>query len=344
MAAFPPEADKVYPLALVPARRLSIWRWLAPFALLAAAFRLLPALISGAVETPSGSQSAPFSQGPEAGQTFPGSAYFFADGAFDAHKDGSLAAPWRDNRHILAIDIGPPAAPYRFTGRSAIDRMRALSCLTNAIYYEAGNEPEEGQRAVAQVVLNRLRHPDWPDSICGVVYQGTERADLRCQFTFSCDGSMARVPDGPRWSRARRVAQAALSGEVFAPAGLATFYHTLTVFPSWANRMRPAAIIGAHIFYRTPGSAGESARFADRYTGIEAIAGPSANAFLTPGPDHSVAPLIPALPVDATPSPPPLPAAIVTPVPQAPPPGVAHGLPQSGDIKPEYRNSGRPLD
>ncbi|MBT2188006.1 cell wall hydrolase [Sphingobium sp. H33] len=289
------------------------------------------------------------------GETFPGSAYFFAQDAFDPAPGASgaangLPARWRGNRHILAIDIGPAAASYRFVGRTPVDRLRALSCLTNAIYYEAANEPEEGQRAVAQVVLNRLRSPDWPNSICGVVYQGTERDDLRCQFTFSCDGSMARIPNGDKWLRARRVAEEALGGKVFEPAGLATYYHTLTVFPGWATQMHASAIIGAHIFYRAPGPSGTPGRFRDAYAGIETINGPSANAYLDP---RNSPALIPAIPVEsAAAGLPPAPAPIVaSPVAIASVPATlpaANPTPrvliQSGDVKPEYLNSGRPLN
>lgn len=352
-----PGGDRFYPPVLVTRRRLSVWRWTIPFILIAVALRLIPiaageisTMRAAAPEQPAQVSVANLIE--QSGQTFPGSAYFFAQDAFNpvagadnAAADG-LPAQWRGNSHILAIDIGPPAAPYRFAGVTPVDRMRALSCLTNAIYYEAANEPEEGQRAVAQVVLNRLRHPDWPNTICGVVYQGTEREDLRCQFTFSCDGSMARVPNGDKWLRARRVAEAALRGDVFAPAGLATYYHTLTVFPGWATQMHASAIIGAHIFYRSPGAGGAPERFRDTYAGIETINGPSANAYLDP---RSTTPLIPAMPVDGAvvglpPAPAPImaniqPATLATPTPAS----SSRALIRSGDIKPEYLNSGRPL-
>ena len=168
---------------------------------------------------------------------------------------------------------GPAASPFVFHG-SPIDRLRASLCLTAAIYYEAANEPDEGQRAVAQVVLNRVRHPAFPNSICGVVYQGTERSDALCQFTFGCDGSMARLPVNSVWSRARRNAQAALAGAVYAPVGLATHYHTLAVNPVWNRVMTPTAIVGAHIFFRWPGGAGASRAFHVSYRGNEPIPAP----------------------------------------------------------------------
>ena len=171
---------------------------------------------------------------------------------------------------------GPAAAAYVFRGRNATDTLRASLCLTAAIYYEAANEPDEGQRAVAQVVLNRVRHPAWPDTVCDVVYQGTERPGTLCQFTFGCDGAMARAPSLSGWVRARRVAQAALAGYVHAPAGLATNYHTLAVAPSWGKTLTPVGIYGAHIFYRLPGGAGAPRAFYDSYRGNEPTPGPRA--------------------------------------------------------------------
>src|SRR5690606_22275670 len=125
---------------------------------------------------------------------------------------------------------------------------------------EAGNEPAEGQKAVAQVVLNRVRHPSYPNSVCGVVYQGHERA-TGCQFTFTCDGSRARRPGMAGWERAQRVARAALQGEVYARVGLSTHYHADYVAPYWSDSLLKNAAIGAHIFYRLPGLAGRPAFF-----------------------------------------------------------------------------------
>ncbi len=172
------------------------------------------------------------------------------------------------------LDPGPAASPYYFRGASTTDSLRAQTCLTAAIYYEAGNEPDEGQRAVAQVVLNRVRHPAYPNTVCDVVYQGTERGDLLCQFSFACDGSMSRLPARDSWARASRAARAALSGGVFAPVGQATHYHTMAVNPSWNRSMARAALVGAHIFFRWQGAAGQPAAFFARYTGHEPYPGP----------------------------------------------------------------------
>jgi len=331
---------------------LSPVRWLAPFLLVALGFRLVP-ILNGTLDLPR--PSAARAAEPPAGdpierpgETFPGSAWFFAEGAFARPADArgtegtdarGLPPEWRGNRHILAIDIGPAALPYRFAGRSPLDRVRALNCLANAVYYEAGNEPEEGQRAVAQVVLNRVRHPAWPDSVCGVVYEGTGRADLHCQFTFSCNGAMGRPIDAARWRRARDVAADALAGRIFAPAGLATFYHALSVFPGWAPRMHAAAIIGAHIFYRVPGAEGDPARFRNAYPGVETVSGPSGHAFLPP---DALADRTAALPDTPPPAPAPEARPAAQPAPALPGTGSARGLPDSS-IRPEYQDSGRAL-
>ncbi|HMG47276.1 MAG TPA: cell wall hydrolase [Allosphingosinicella sp.] len=130
---------------------------------------------------------------------------------------------------------------------------RALECLTQAVYYEARGESEDGQRAVAQVVLNRVRHPAYPNSVCGVVFQGWQRA-TGCQFSFTCDGSMSAGIEPYAWEQARRIAGAALAGSVYRPVGLATNYHTTAIQPYWAPSLVPQAVVGAHIFYRRPGS------------------------------------------------------------------------------------------
>ncbi|GLR48624.1 cell wall hydrolase [Sphingomonas astaxanthinifaciens] len=154
----------------------------------------------------------------------------------------------------------PFAAP---TGGTAYDR--ALTCLTQAVYYEAGFEPVAGRRAVAQVILNRMRHPAFPKSVCGVVYQ--RNATPICQFTFVCDGSLNRAPAAAAWAEAKRVAAAALAGYVDAEVGQATHYHADYVAPYWAPMLAKITKIGAHIFYRWPGAWGQRGAFTGRYIG-----------------------------------------------------------------------------
>jgi hypothetical protein len=148
---------------------------------------------------------------------------------------------------------------------SDTDQRRALLCLTQAVYYEAGYEPLEGRRAVAQVVLNRMRHPAFPKSICGVVYQGAGSGV--CQFTFVCDGALYRRPAADAWAQAEKIAQAALAGYVEKSVGEATHYHADYVAPRWAPMLAKVAEIGQHIFYRWPGGWGQPAAFNGRYAG-----------------------------------------------------------------------------
>jgi len=154
----------------------------------------------------------------------------------------------------------PAARPFGIAFATPADRLRALECLTAAVYYEAAIEPTAGQRAVAQVVLNRVRHPAYPRSVCGVVFQGSERA-TGCQFTFTCDGSLRRTPSAAGWARARRVAEEALAGMVYAPVGWATHYHTNWVVPYWSSSLVKLANVGTHIFYRWEGGWGRPAAF-----------------------------------------------------------------------------------
>lgn len=162
----------------------------------------------------------------------------------------------------------PAAAPFFLAGENVLSRARALDCLAAAVYYEAASESEDGQRAVAQVVLNRVRNPAYPSTICGVVFEGSDQA-TGCQFTFTCDGSLARLPSRDGWARARRIAADALTGYVYAPVGEATHYHTRAVLPGWAGRLVKSAEIGAHIFYRLPGMWGTPTAFTQHYAGAE---------------------------------------------------------------------------
>ncbi|WP_245638338.1 cell wall hydrolase [Croceicoccus bisphenolivorans] len=145
----------------------------------------------------------------------------------------------------------------------------AQQCLTQAIYYEAGFEPENGKRAVAQVVLNRVSHPAYPNSVCGVVYQGSDQRV--CQFSFTCDGSLARRPAAAAWASAARIAREALAGHVEPSVGTATHYHADYVVPRWAYSLGKVRQLGSHIFYRFNGSLGSSRAFSARYNGSELI-------------------------------------------------------------------------
>jgi hypothetical protein len=160
-----------------------------------------------------------------------------------------------------AMPIMPPSRPapaFRLGASDAIQQARALDCLATAVWYEAGDDPS-GERAVAQVVLNRARHPAFPASVCGVVFQGSERT-TGCQFSFTCDGSLqSRRPGPAAWARARAVAAAALSGTVDPRVGLATHYHADYVVPVWRSDLVKLAQVGLHLFYRWPGDWGSPA-------------------------------------------------------------------------------------
>jgi spore germination cell wall hydrolase CwlJ-like protein len=167
----------------------------------------------------------------------------------------------------IANQANPAARPFTLAGSPA-DRARSLDCLTAAIYYEAAREPTEGQRAVAQVILNRVRHPAYPATVCGVVFEGARRS-TGCQFSFTCDGSLRSAPVASFWERSRAVAQAALTGSVYAPVGWATHYHANYVMPYWAPTLVKSANVGLHIFYRWRGGWGRPGAFVNRYSGIE---------------------------------------------------------------------------
>ena len=164
----------------------------------------------------------------------------------------------------LAQGPNPAARPFLLARVDGAARSRALECLTSAVYYEAGQESADGQRAVAQVVLNRVRHPAFPATVCGVVYEGSTRP-TGCQFTFTCDGSLFGQPSPEAWNRARAIAAAALNGYVYKPVGNATHYHANYVVPYWASTLTKSAVVGAHIFYRWAGAWGRPAAFIQDY-------------------------------------------------------------------------------
>lgn len=179
----------------------------------------------------------------------------------------------RARNTAVAFWPGPldAARPFAFQG-SEVDRARALDCLATAVLYEAGDDTV-GEAAVAQVVLNRVRHPAFPATVCGVVYQGAERA-TGCQFTFTCDGSLRRQMPDAAWRRAREVARRALAGGVDRTVGLATHYHTDWVYPYWSPELRKLARVGSHLFFGWPGSWGAAGAFRHEYRGNEGRIGP----------------------------------------------------------------------
>ncbi len=186
-----------------------------------------------------------------------------------------------------AIPLGKGAVeaalPFYLTDTSMTNSEKALRCMTQAVYYEAGFEPVAGRYAVAQVILNRMRHPAFPKSVCGVIYQGSNRPG--CQFSFACDGSLLRAPAAKAWAEARRVAEDVLSGTVTSTVGMATHYHANYVSPYWAPKLHKITVMGAHIFYRWPGNWGRRVAFNGVYRGGEYIPSVSSLANMNAGKD-----------------------------------------------------------
>ncbi len=304
------------------------------------------------------------------GDSFPGSAFYYLAADDEAHTyqlglGEGIHSDAEPAPGLLNAVVGPPARAL-LVDNSGVDRTRAEQCLTAAVYYEAATEPDAGQRAVAQVVLNRVAHRSFPNTVCGVVYQGSERT-TGCQFSFTCDGSLARVPSRFFWERAASVARAALAGYVYSPVGLATHYHTFAVHPYWSDRMLNIANIGAHRFFRFPGKAGETDAFRFAYAGGEPVAAPHAHNAATDlladgaldplalqkayetglsaaqaglGVTGSTGPVASILAADRT----------TKPLPSYTPELIERGgellykadkLPESSGIRPEYQNSGR---
>jgi spore germination cell wall hydrolase CwlJ-like protein len=134
---------------------------------------------------------------------------------------------------------------------ASVFSKREQQCLTAGVYFEARGEPVKGQAAVAQVILNRVRNPAYPKSVCGVVYQN-EKWRNGCQFSFACDGVRERVADKRSWTIAEDVALAVTAGRIWLPdVGSSTHYHATYVHPRWARAMEKMKRIGDHIFYRT---------------------------------------------------------------------------------------------
>lgn len=165
----------------------------------------------------------------------------------------SIQPPTRLAQTQLAKET---AKPFQL---AAAAKGRDLDCLTQAVYYEARGEGSAGQAAVAQVILNRVRHPAFPKSVCAVVFQGVR--GVGCQFSFACDGSVRRVVENAAWRRAREIAENALEGAVMAQVGTATHFHAARVGDPFGDGLKKVAQVGAHIFYRFSGQKGAGKAF-----------------------------------------------------------------------------------
>ena len=228
---------------------------------IAAVIALLPADIASAPPT---AQETPAGINTDAFEVLPGQ-------ASDAPVIGEQIAPANDARaknEAIPFIAGPvpAAAAFKLAGTST-DFERATNCLALAAMAEAG-QSDIGQRAVIQVVLNRVRHPAFARTVCGVVFQGSERR-TGCQFTFTCDGSLGHQYSEDARRAARNRAIEALRGYVFAPVGTATHYHTDWVFPTWSPKLEKLARIETHLFFRWPGYWGSKAALRMGYRGGE---------------------------------------------------------------------------
>jgi hypothetical protein len=285
------------------------------------------------------------------GESFPGSAFYYLEDLPFVPADEM--DPDQAIDEASDLPAGPAARAF-VLGGSQLDKARALKCLTLAIYYEAASESDSGQRAVAQVVLNRVAHPSYPNSVCGVVFQGSERS-TGCQFSFTCDGALARQPSRRFWDRAQKVASAALGGAVYRPVGLATHYHTVWIHPYWADSLAGAGTIGAHRFYRWKGLAGLPGAFTAAYAGNEPLPAPkprsrsAAEPIVDPIELARLYEQAHPLPVTHRPTTPAA-AAAQAPAPAYSAAAEARGgeaqfggtrLPESGTVREEYSNSGQ---
>lgn len=167
----------------------------------------------------------------------------FASILQDEKQQGRFFPPIHKSDHDWAGNALPPK----------VFSSREQQCLASGIYFEARGEPVKGQAAVAQVILNRVRNPAYPGTICGVVYQN-KRWRNRCQFSFACDGVRDRVRSKTHWSMAKDVGMAVTAGKIWLKqVGSSTHYHAIYVRPKWARSMKRVGRIGLHVFYRTYG-------------------------------------------------------------------------------------------
>jgi spore germination cell wall hydrolase CwlJ-like protein len=151
---------------------------------------------------------------------------------------------------LVTGEEGQPKSPAERLGIVGATRVKAEKCLADAVYFESRGEPERGQIAVAQVVINRVFSGFYPEDVCGTVYQNAHRY-LACQFTFACEGKKLVVDEPDAWARATWIAREMLDGKLWlAEVGKATHYHAYWVKPDWIREMRKIDRIGVHTFYR----------------------------------------------------------------------------------------------
>ncbi|HZJ13379.1 MAG TPA: cell wall hydrolase [Methyloceanibacter sp.] len=159
-------------------------------------------------------------------------------------------AAFKPSTEEIAYQPTTEGLDFRYKGESQAEFVeRERRCLAIAIYFEARGEPVRGQVAVGQVILNRVRSPLFPETICGVVYQG--QMQKGCQFSFTCDGHTDIPRDNDQWALAQDISRQITAGELWLPeVGYSTFYHANYVSPRWAGSMNKIDKIGRHIFYK----------------------------------------------------------------------------------------------
>ncbi len=176
-------------------------------------------------------------------------------GAKTAPFDAVLKDRIAPSSFVVVPNVDPNHAWVNTPLPASVHQESEIKCLATAIYFEARGEPERGQLAVAQVVLNRVKNPAYPNTICGVVYQN-KNMRRRCQFSFACDGRLDRITDATSWKEADDLAHQVIANAstmFLADVGTSTHYHATYVRPRWARHMKKMDKIGRHIFYKTYG-------------------------------------------------------------------------------------------
>ncbi len=167
----------------------------------------------------------------------------------DGSTKNTNPAPIAISKRLAYVRANTPATKF-ITPTTLATSNKQLQCLATAIYFEARGEPYRGQVAVAQVVINRVKHKLYPNTICGVVYQNQRKRNA-CQFSFACDGIPERINEKKAWKQALDIARKVTNGELYlTEVANATHYHATYVRPKWAKRMTKLTQIGIHKFYR----------------------------------------------------------------------------------------------
>lgn len=193
---------------------------------------------------------------PESGEDGPRMSLASVDPALASAALAAIEAAAPDDPSVPRPTAMPEELAYTRANTPSTERVinpysdRERWCLAAAVYFEARGEPYRGQVGVAQVVMNRVEHRLYPDTICGVVFQNQTWRN-RCQFSFACDGRPERVNEQEPWRQAREIADKVTAGSLYlAEVADATHYHASYVYPHWAPRMSKITRIGLHIFYR----------------------------------------------------------------------------------------------